>query len=73
MIANLIEILTNSSVNNYKLNDEITEQFVLNAVKDKPKVIDKLNGLSFDDYVYVIECVFDDASNAIFGNAEIDY
>ena len=73
MIANLIEILTNSSVNNYKLNDQITEQFVLKAIKDRPEVIDKLDSLSFDNYVYVMECVFDDASNAIFGNAEIDY
>ena len=73
MNVNLIEILTNSSVNNYKLNDQITEQFVLNAVKDQPEIINKLDSLSFDNYVNVMECVFNDASNAIFGNAEIDY
>ena len=67
---NLIETLTQASINFYKLNDVIDEQFVLKAIKDRPEVIDKLDGLSFDDYVYVLEGVLQDVSNAIYGFAE---
>lgn len=67
---NLIETLTQASINFYKLNDVIDEQFVLKAVKDRPEVNDKLDGLPFDDYVYVIEGVFQDVANAIYGFAE---
>jgi len=73
MIANLIETLTESTLTAYKINDKITEQFVRDASKEQHEVINKLDSLSFENYVYVMECVFDDASNAIYGNATIDY
>jgi hypothetical protein len=72
MIANLIETLTKATLNTYKINDEITEQFVLETVRDNQEILDKLDGLSFEDYVYVMERVFDDASNAIYGNPRMD-
>ena len=67
MIASLIETLTQITINAYQINDEITEQFVLKAVKDQ-EILDKLDGLAFEDYCYVMDVVFDDASNAIYGN-----
>ena len=76
-LANLIQTLTQETIDFHRYLDDyqidINEELVLMSIKYKQQLINELNELTFEDYTYVMQEVCNDAANAIFGNAKIDY